>query len=309
MKAVDPKGTEVTISATQYNALSKLNLNLVAPASVQPLTSEYQRLAASIQSAIGGKGIANLNGAQENTTRQDLTLLAQTTGWDPRLVAFAATAATLSQTLNFGVDALYALFRAGLPTDPNQLALVSTDSVLGALEAAQKAGIITWNAQDITNTVNAFTQMARTVRLKMQTIGGVSLYGDLLNASGITDAGQVNAFIDLVFSQPLPADNFWQQATNLKIPAQQLNALQIQGKCFNLTMNNLPLSQVIMKGVNASADFSLLAQQDYYDPATWKGVLNGLANNDANKLATLLPTGYTGRGGRCLGGLCRGHGA
>ena len=87
IRVVDAQGAETTISSTTYNASAHTVLNLVAPASVQPLTAEYQRLSADVQSAIGGTGIQNLASAQESATQQDLTLLNTSTGWDARLLS------------------------------------------------------------------------------------------------------------------------------------------------------------------------------------------------------------------------------
>ena len=62
----------------------KLELNLVAPAKVRPLDSEYTRIVADIEKAIDG-GISKLADAQEKGDRHDFSLLYQSTGWDARL--------------------------------------------------------------------------------------------------------------------------------------------------------------------------------------------------------------------------------
>jgi hypothetical protein len=108
VRAIDPAGKEVTISATKFNATPAETLNLVVPASVQPLAPEFQRLSADMQKSIGD--IGNLGQAQEGTVRQDLTLLNQSTSWDARLVALAATAAQNIATTGLGQDILYALW-------------------------------------------------------------------------------------------------------------------------------------------------------------------------------------------------------
>jgi peptidoglycan hydrolase-like protein with peptidoglycan-binding domain len=89
VRAVDPQGKEVTISGVIYNITQTVVLNLVAPATVQPLTAEYQRLSSDLQPAIGG--IQKLGTAQQSDTQQDLTLLNQTTGWDARLLTLGGT--------------------------------------------------------------------------------------------------------------------------------------------------------------------------------------------------------------------------
>src|SRR6266851_7706507 len=116
MSAIDAAGKEITISATKFTAARSETLNLVVPARVQPLAPEFQRLSADLEKSIGNLG--QLGQALENKTRKDLTLLNRATNWDARLVALAATAAQQTTTTGLGQDVLYALYRAGLPTDP-----------------------------------------------------------------------------------------------------------------------------------------------------------------------------------------------
>jgi hypothetical protein len=47
------KGAEVTVSATKFNAAVAETLNLVVPASVQPLAAEFTRLSADLAKSIG----------------------------------------------------------------------------------------------------------------------------------------------------------------------------------------------------------------------------------------------------------------
>ena len=138
VRVLDSTGKEVTISATKYNASQSETLNLVVPATVQPLAPEFQRLAADMGNSIGG--IANLGSAQEGADRQDLTLLNQSTNWDARLVALAATAAQQTAATGLGHDVLYALFRVGLPSDPSLLATVPAATVQKALSQSQPGG-------------------------------------------------------------------------------------------------------------------------------------------------------------------------
>lgn len=297
VRAVDAQGKETILSSVLYTAPARLALNLVAPAAVQPLPAEYQRISADVEKVIGGKGIQNLSGAKEVNTQRDLTLLSNTTGWDARLLAFAATAAQLTKSTGLGSDVLYALFRAGLPTDPGQLSLVSVPTVTAALQKAQTAGVVNFSEDQITASGKAFQAFADKTRLTLKVIGGVASVGDLLNASGIKDPAQSAAFASLVFSQPSPGDDFWEMAAALKIPAQELSTLQLQGKCYYLTLNNPALSQKIQQDIGAGGDLSQLAEKDYYDSATWKTALSGLTANGA---AAAIPTGYTGSAAEML---------
>ncbi|MGA9767585.1 MAG: hypothetical protein WBV94_00985, partial [Blastocatellia bacterium] len=137
VRVVDARGKEISLSATKFNAGQKEVLNLVVPASVQPLAPEYQRLTADLNKQLGGQG--KLSDVRENSKCKDLTLLHQCTGWDARLIALAATAGKLSDSTGIPHDALYALLRTGLPGDPQQLALLSSKVVKKALGKAREA--------------------------------------------------------------------------------------------------------------------------------------------------------------------------
>jgi hypothetical protein len=102
---------------TKFAAQQLEVLGLVVPRAVQPLAPEYQRLSADLDRGIGG--VAKLAQAEENDQRQDLTLVHQTTGWDARLAASRASRGPTDRHDRLGQDALYALFRLGLPTDPS----------------------------------------------------------------------------------------------------------------------------------------------------------------------------------------------
>src|SRR5579872_5529162 len=198
VRVLDPTGKEVTISNTKFNAQPSETLNLVVPASVQPPVSEFQQLSTDMEKAVGG--IARLSQAQEGKDRQDLTLLNQSTNWDARLVALAATAAQQTTTTGLGQDVLYALFRVGLPTDPSLLAMVPSNAVQSALTKATGAGIVSLKDQQISAATATFQSFATKTRLALITPGAVSSFGAIL-AQTLPDSAQQAAFANLYFTQ------------------------------------------------------------------------------------------------------------
>jgi hypothetical protein len=301
VRVVDSQGKETTVSSPVYNAGTQTSMNLIAPATVQPLTPEFQRLSTDVQNVIGGSGIQNLAQAQETNAQQDLTLLNQTTGWDARLLALAATAAQQATAAGLGADTLYALYRTGLPTDPSQLALIPPATITLALNKTNQAGITNFTDQQISAATTAFQGFAARIQLTLVAAGGVSNFGDLLKSGGVTDSTQSAGFINLAFSQPTPGADFWQKAAALNIPAAALTALQVQGKCFYLTLNNLPLTQKIQQDIGPTGGLSQLAEKDYHDSVTWKTALNGLAGTGgAAGLAKLIPSAYASSGNNGL---------
>ncbi len=287
VRVVDATGKEVTISATKFNATPSETLNLVVPTTVQPLAPEFQRLSADMQQSIGG--IANLGQAQEGADRQDLTLLNQSTNWDARVVALAATAAQQTKPTGLGHDVLYALFRVGLPSDPALLATVPATTVQQALTKASQAGIVSLSGQQITDATTAFQTFATTTLVASKAIGAVSTFSDLLTPH-FQNPTQQTAFANLYFNNPSAGAELWTQAANLQIPAATIDALKLQGKFLYLTYNNAALAGKLQQDIGS--DVTQLADKDFHKPDTWQGALTGLAAG--GDVASLIPAVYAG---------------
>jgi peptidoglycan hydrolase-like protein with peptidoglycan-binding domain len=292
VRVLDPHGHEVTLSATKFNAQSQEALNLVVPARVRPLAPEFERLAADMDRHIGG--IGQLAQAQETASRQDLTLLSAATHWDARLLALAASAARQTLTSGLGQEVLYALFRAGLPTDPEHLAMAPAATVRHALTKASQANIVDMNEQQVSAATTAFETFALKTRLAAVAPGALSSFGELLSAV-VPDPAQQTAFAQLFFSQPQVDASLWRQAADRGIPPRTLDALKLQGKFLYLTFNNAPLSQKLQQEIGSLDNLSQLADKDYYDSATWKRALAALAGtSNGSALDRLIPPAYGG---------------
>lgn len=292
VRALNPAAKEITISATKYNASQSDTLNLVVPASVQPLAPEFQRLSTDVAKSIGD--ISKLGQAQEGPDRQDLTLLSQSTNWDARLIALTATAVQQTATTGLGQDVLYALFRVGLPSDPLLLAAVPPATIQQALAKAAKAGIVSLTEQQIASATSTFQKFAGKTLLASKAPGAVTSFNDLLTPQ-LKDPAQLNAFANLYFSQTKSGSDLWTEAANLGIPAPTLDALKLQGKFLYLTSNNGPLTQKLQQDFGSPDKLPELADKDYHLPATWQNALTALAGSGGDKaLAGLIPPIYTG---------------
>ena len=131
VRAVDANGKEVSLSTLIKNASAAEVLNLVAPATMQPMAAEFNRLSTDLQPHIRGD-LTKLRSARETADQQDLTLLHEATGWDARLIATAAMATRLSTADETGLpaDALYGICEwACRATSSSWLASVPTRSI------------------------------------------------------------------------------------------------------------------------------------------------------------------------------------
>ena len=292
LRIVDTKNNEITLSTTKFNVHKQEVLNLIVPGSVRPLAPEFQRLAIDMDRQIDG--IRRLGQAQENTNHQDLSLLYQTSGWDARLLALASSAASLTETTGMSQDVLYALVRAGLPTDPKKLALVNSTAIGKALVKANQSDIVSLNDQQITAATTAFKNFASKTRLTLTAPGARSTFGDLLRMSGLS-ADKYNAFADLYFSQSAKAGDFWQQVAALDIPVETLNALKLQGKLFYLTFNNADLVQSLQRELGSLDNLPRLPEKDFHMNTSWKNYLMAMSGpNNTQALDKLIPPVYQG---------------
>lgn len=289
VRVLDPTGKEVTISTTLFNAAKSETLNLVVPSTVKPLTPEFTRFASDMSNSIGG--VAKLSETQENASRQDLTLLNQSTNWDARLTALGALSAQNSVTTGINQQGLYAMFRAGLPTDPGTLAKVPAATIQAALTTANSAGIVSMDDKDVASTVSQFTTFANKYQLGSITPGGVSTYSTML-AAKLPNSAQQSAFANLYFSNPSSAD-LWTSAAKLGINSDTLNSLKLQGKFLYLTFNNVALANALQSQIGQLENLSQLADKDFDLSTTWQSTLQGLPPS-VGTLDSLIPSIYTG---------------
>src|SRR5262249_34713437 len=80
-------------SLVRFNAPTKVTLNVQLPDDAAGLPSEYEALTAGLQTYYDGK----LSALKETAQQQDITYLANRSGWDARLVALGALASQLSE--------------------------------------------------------------------------------------------------------------------------------------------------------------------------------------------------------------------
>lgn len=294
MRVVDTTGKEVIISAIKYNASAYETLNLVVPVSVKPPAAEFDRLMTDLTSSVGQN--AKLEAAQENGSQKDLTLLSQTTNWDARLIALAATASRQAVSTGVGANVLYALYRAGLPTDLSLLATVPSVTIQAALARAVTAGIVQLTAAQIQEATSAVRNFSTRTLLTLKTPGAVSTFSDLLTPLFKDNATQQTAFANLFFNHKVTDGDLWAQAaTQLHLPSATIDALRLQGKFLYLTFNNAPLAAALQQQIPSATNLSQLADKDFHKPATWQNLLTHLAGTGGDgALSALIPLAYPG---------------
>lgn len=289
IRAVDTAGNEVPLTGTVDDLGKAPNawLELVAPSSLDPVKSEFARLAAAIRAEIDDLG--GLAKAREAGGRRDITLLNRATGWDARLIALAAQAVKASAATKDKIpaEAFYGMFRAGLPTAPETLANVSAATVARALNRSRRAGVIGLAPKRVKQIARAFDEYAAAARLGQGVPGSSYSYREILKGSGASAHGQAK-FADVFFSHRGDGEQLWEGARAAGISAKDIRALQRHGKLSYLTAGSAPLTERLSKQLKIEGPAQLV-EHDLFTADAWKQQI--LATGDA---AAAIPPAYMG---------------
>lgn len=264
-------------SDVRYDASPReKNLNvLLSESASTALRSEHETLNAAL--SIHYKG--NLRELQETDERQDITYLANKTGWDARAVALAALADQFSaRTIDAnGSTAIaqpffYALFRAGLPA--NEAAIFRTDT--GTVEAiwkqAVKQGVIPEALREyMPAALERFQQLAARQLLEGAPLAGASSFKEILALSLGDDVQKQCQVADLYtrHTNDLPA--FW-RAIEGAFGDAAAKQLRLDGQLAYLTLNNAALIRKLRAaaGQDGLTDTSQLTALGFYRAAKWR---------------------------------------
>ena len=245
-----------------------MTLNVVAPATLTPLGSEYERLAADLEPLVGE--LPKLAMAKETTDQPDLTLLNRQDGLGCRLISLAASSQRLSAEDDVGLSAqvLYGLLRyAGLPSDKLLLAEVGADAAQRALTTVQEAGIVALGDAELRGFEAAFDAFASKVQLAVPAPGSRTTYGELLATSGLSDGAQA-AFAAVYLNHRGGADELWERAGEAGLDGTQIAQLELHGKLAYLTGNSATMTGRLRQSLD-SAGAARLVEKGLYAAAAW----------------------------------------
>ncbi len=265
--------TFLASSDVRYNATNQETLNILLPANCDALPSEHETLTRALATCYGGR----LSDLKESDDRQDITYLANKTGWDARAVALAALADQFSQRAakaEIPPSFFYALFRAGLPANEETLYHADVGTLAAIWKKAAEQGVI---AKELTGTipqmVDRFQALSAQKLLTGPALVGASSLKEMLTISRLDDAQQAT-FAQLYAANRADMPTFWKAAGDA-FGQDMANRLQVDGKLGFLTINNAPLMQKVYTtaGANGLSDPLELAQMGYHRAEPWSQLL------------------------------------
>jgi hypothetical protein len=267
-------------STVHYNATNVETIDVLVQETAQAaLATEHETLVNELAAHFKGK----LSDLKEAGVQQDITFLANKSGWDARAVAMASVADRFSAD---ATDAdggagiapayFYALFRAGLPVNDAALYRSPPTHVEAVWKQAIAQGLIPTGLEaQMPATLDRFRAMAARQALDAPAASGHSTLGELLKIS-LPDANaeQRQQFAALQIEQAGKPDDFW-KAVKASFGEDSMKRLRLDGQLAFLTLNNAPLvgklHAAVAGGIKTPAD---LVSQGYYRPQKWQGLIS-----------------------------------
>lgn len=275
--------TFLAASQVRYDATMHEILNVKLPANATALPSEYETLTTTLGMHYKG----SLGNLQETREQQDITYLANKTGWDARAVAFAALADQFSQSragTAKGTDAgsiqpafYYALFRAGLPANAETLYRADPRRVEAIWKQAIEQGMIPHTLEpEIGSATQTFLALSAAGLLDARSSIGISTYKELLQLTLGTNPQSQQRFADLYVRYQDDLPTFW-RTLEQEFGTATTKRLQLDGQLGYLTLNHAPLIARLHDAERTNPLTSMLdlAQRGYYQAAQWNQLLAG----------------------------------
>ena len=231
-------------SAVRYDASHHETIDvLLDDKASRALASEFDTL----REAVGAHVRGSLAELQESDERQDVTYLANKTGWDARAIAIAALSEQLSTGSATGGERtgieppfFYALLRAGIPADERRLYRTGAATVEAIWRRAIDRGVIPSQLADrVPAALERYTRVATKRLLDSEPLAGPSSFGDLLAVS-LPDEDQRAQFAELYQRQAGDLASFWDEARGT-FGDEATDRLMLDGQLAYLTLNNAPL--------------------------------------------------------------------
>ena len=270
IRVVDPADSTKTLGTSSIHIEAGQNevINLAIEGRRLTEPTEFSQIVADLMAQVKTGGLKDL---QENKERQEVSYLASKTGWDARLVAFAALADQRSSESGVPPALYYALFRAGISVDADELYRTAIKAVQGVWEGAIAGNVIDASLKPILKqSLDALKDHGVTRLLDDAKSFGVSSFKELLNVV-LTDSAQQSQFTRLYYYDAPDVDTMWKQAGQ-NLGSTQADQLQRVGKLSYLTLNNAPLIKKLAGtgGVPAPSD---LIERGLYEADAWDAVL------------------------------------
>lgn len=270
VQVLDRENKPIGQSVVKYNAPAEIKINVLLSPQSLPEKDEYNKIKEELQGYLNG---GNLSDLEENTERQDVTYLANKSGWDARIVAMASLAEKYELETKTPAPFFYALFRAGYPTDRKDFSKLGKDAIATVWKEAGKQNIIDQELEtQIKKGQNTFTAAAASHLLKQPASSGVSSLGEMMNLANLNEEEKLT-FTRLYINTGNDASKLWKQVS-ADLGEEKAVRLQTDGKLGYLTMDNAPLINQLYRHNLVKDDPVQLVENGMYNASSWVALMN-----------------------------------
>lgn len=271
------------VSDIHYNADKKEEINLLIFISENKKLrlSEYQILKNDLISQINmSNNDPSLNiddriaSLKENDQQQEITYLANKTGWDARMIAMLALAHQFTQKFKLKVapEFFYVLFRAGLSNDEEAIALLTPNIVHNTWEQAIDQQIIPFAFKEkIAESLNNFRIINMEFLLDKERPSSLK---KMLDASFDSEPNEEKQkrFVELHQECGLNQEDFWSQIKK-EFSEKDFDRLQMDAKLSLVTRNNPSLIRKLHNLENLESSLDLAKDYGLYTSEAWFDLL------------------------------------
>jgi len=279
VQALDQKGKILAASNVRYNAGPRESgLDVIIPEEKLPSPPELPRLQADLAPQLEVHAEQQLTRAlaelKEDNERQDITYLANKTGWDARMVAMVALASRFSRESGIEPEFCYALFRAGVPANKGILSQMVPETVKKAWEQAIEQNILPPEIKKkIPENLKRFKVYATARLLEGPAPVGISGFGEVVKVA-LSEPEKQERLASLYYEYQHDLSLFWDKVKH-EFGGEIADRLQLDGKVAFLTINNAPLIRCLHKRIDGLRDPLDLVRQGLFRKEKWEELLVG----------------------------------
>ncbi|MEU1812641.1 Tc toxin subunit A-related protein [Micromonospora aurantiaca (nom. illeg.)] len=285
-------GRRLFRSAVRHRADTRVRIDLPLGGERRTEPSELDRLGGAVTKLLGSLRADEI---VENDQHQDLTYLAESSGFEREQVATYSVAVRLAGQTGLPPELFYALLRMDVPANASiavladmsdgtdldrnatrlltALARTAAATRAQAVRAALDAGIVTPGyAQRVTQDLDALDKLAATARLASPSGVNKTPLGTVLTAAGIATAKQ-ERFSALSHESAVPGEQFWKDlAANPDFTPAEVDTLRFATVVSDATRGYMPL---VTRLLARRRDGQLAGTRDLakLSAAAWKAML------------------------------------
>lgn len=267
-------GKEIGSSDVFYNTTGDVKIDVTVESEKVVRPAEIDRLNNTISEFLKNKSLKDL---EVNEHTDDITYLANKTGWDARIIAMAAQAEILSDKTGVSSQVYYVLFRSGLASNEDAINKLPSNTIEDAINNAVEEKII--NEINIEKDLRLIKKNAVEFLLSDSYKSGVSSMSAMLDLS--LNNSQKKEFAELVHESGPKGEKLWSALEEKGFSKKVIGKLQLDGKLGFLTLQNAPLVKKLYS-THKISEPSQLADAGLYSPLEWKKLIGDDVPPDIN---------------------------